>query len=78
MGGDMSSGKALTAKAAAAMILSSITRKSAYSYFPLSLGLGVRISQILPPRLYDRFMERMFRRLPIARVALQPPRPERT
>ncbi len=69
MGADMSNGKALTTAAAAATIVKAIERRSAHVYFPFSLGLSVRISQILPSRLYDRFMERMSRRLPISRLA---------
>ncbi len=78
MGADMSGGKALTAVAAAAMIVKAIERKSAYAYFPLSLGLSVRISRLLPPRLYDRFMDRMSTRLPISRVALPVPGQDRS
>ena len=77
MGTDMSSGRALTAAAAASMIIKAIERKSAYVYFPLSLGVSVRISRLLPPRLYDHFMERMSSRLPISRVALPVPGQDR-
>ncbi len=61
MGADMSNGKAVTAVAAAAMIAKAIERRSAYSHFPWSLGVSVSLSQLLPPRLYDHVMERMFR-----------------
>ena len=67
MGADMSSGKAFTPKAAAARIAKAIERRSSYAYFPRALGLSVRLSHLMPPRLYDRVMGRMFSRFPISR-----------
>ncbi len=64
MGADMSSGKAVTPLVAAARIAKAIERGRSYTYFPAQLGLTVRLSQLLPPRLYDRVMARMFSRLP--------------
>jgi short-subunit dehydrogenase len=78
MGADMSNGKAFTAVAAAAKIVKAIERGSSYSYFPFPLRLGVQISQLLPSRLYDRMMERMFSRFPISRLAIATPRPEKS
>lgn len=72
MGADMSNGKASTAVVAAAEIARAIERRSPYLFFPWSLGLGVRLSQLLPPSLYDRIMERMFGRLPISRAPISP------
>ena len=67
MGADMSSGKAFTPKAAAARIAKAIEGRSSYAYFPRALGLSVRLSHLMPPRLYDRVMGRMFSRFPISR-----------
>jgi short-subunit dehydrogenase len=67
MGADMSSGKAFTPKAAAARIAKAIEARSSYAYFPRALGLSVRLSHLMPPRLYDRVMGRMFSRFPISR-----------
>ena len=67
MGADMSSGKAFTPKAAAARIAKAIERGHSYAYFPRALGLTVRLSRLMPPRLYDRVMGRMFNRFPISR-----------
>jgi short-subunit dehydrogenase len=80
MGADMSNGKALTAVAAAGMIVKAIERRRAYSHFPRSLGLSVSVSQLLPPRVYDHVMERMFNRFPISRLAdpLADPLPQPT
>lgn len=78
MGADMSKGKAVTADAAAALIVKAIGRRSAYSHFPWSVGLGVSLSQFLPPRLYDHVMERMFSRFPISRVAAPLPAPPKS
>jgi len=69
MGADMSRGKAMTAESAATQIIRAIERRRSCSYFPRPLGLGVNLSQILPPRLYDFVMERMFSRFPISRVS---------
>jgi short-subunit dehydrogenase len=76
MGADMSNGNASTPAAAAARIVKAIERRSSYSYFPLTLGLGVHLSQLLPPRLYDQVMGRMFSRLPISRLVDPEPRSE--
>lgn len=62
MGGDMSNGKASTPAAAAARIVKAIEGKRSNAYFPFWLGLSVRISRFMPPRLYDRIVERMFSR----------------
>jgi short-subunit dehydrogenase len=67
MGADMSSGKAFTPIAAAAKIARAIERGHSYAYFPRALGLSVRLSRLMPPRLYDRVMGRMFNRFPISR-----------
>jgi short-subunit dehydrogenase len=67
MGADMSSGKAFTASAAAARIMTALERRSSYVYFPRPLGLSVRLSRFMPPRLYDRVMSRMFSRFSISR-----------
>ncbi len=66
MGADMSRGKALTAGAAAAAIMTGIERKWSYVYLPRSLGVSVRLSQLMPPRLYDRVMSRIFSRFSIS------------
>jgi short-subunit dehydrogenase len=66
MGADMSRGKALTAAAAAAMIMAGIERKRSYIYMPRPLGLSVRLSRLMPPRMYDRVMSRMFSRFSIS------------
>lgn len=70
MGADMSSGKAVTPHVAAARIAKAIERGRSYTHFPVPLGLSVRLSQLLPPRLYDRVMSRMFARLPISHGAV--------
>jgi short-subunit dehydrogenase len=68
MGADMANGKAVTAVAAAAAIVKAIERKRSYAHFPFSLGWGVHLSQLLPPRLYDLMIGRMFSRFPISNV----------
>jgi short-subunit dehydrogenase len=78
MGADMSDGKALTANAAAATIMKGIERKWSYIYLPRSLGLSVRLSRLMPPRLYDRVMSRMFSRFSISRRAGAAPKPDIT
>jgi len=67
MGADMSRGRAFTREAAAATIMNAIERRRAYVYFPRRLGLSVRLSQLMPPRMYDRVMRRMFNRFSISR-----------
>lgn len=67
MGADMSNGKAFTASAAAARIVQGLERRRSYVYFPTPLGLSVRLSRLMPPRLYDRVMSRMFSRFAISR-----------
>lgn len=67
MGADMSGGKAFTSNAAAARIMQGIERRRSYVYFPARLGLSVRLSRFMPPRVYDRIMGRMFSRFPISR-----------
>jgi len=67
MGADMSSGRAFTGEAAAATIMKAIERRRAHVYFPRRLGLSVRLSQLMPPRMYDRVMRRMFSRFSISR-----------
>ena len=66
MGADMSAGKAFTSNAAAARIMKGIERRRSYVYFPGRLGLSVRLSRLMPPRMYDRIMGRMFSRFPIS------------
>jgi short-subunit dehydrogenase len=78
MGADMSRGKALTANAAAATIMKGIERRSSYIYLPRSLGLSVRLSRLMPPRMYDRVMSRIFSRFSISRRAGAAPKPDRT
>jgi short-subunit dehydrogenase len=68
MGADMSAGKAFTASAAAAWIVRGIEQQKSYIYFPRLLGLRVRLSRLMPPRLYDRVMARTFGRFPISRA----------
>ena len=67
MGGDMSSGRAFTGEAAAATIMKAIERRRAHVYFPRPLGLSVRLSRLMPPRIYDAVMRRMFSRFSISR-----------
>ncbi len=67
-GADMSNGKACTTAIAAARIVKAIDNRSARVYFPWALATGVRLSQFLPPVVYDWVMRRTFSRLPIARV----------
>lgn len=74
-GGDMSNGKACTAAVAAARIVKAIEKRSSRLYFPWGLGVGVRLSQLLPPMLYDWVMRRAFGRLPISRGVLTPSNP---
>jgi short-subunit dehydrogenase len=69
MGADMSSGRAFTQEAAAVTIMRAIDRRRSHVYFPLPLGLSVRLSHLMPPRLYDRVMRRLFNRFPISRRA---------
>ena len=78
MGADMARGKALTASAAAATIVTGIERRRSYIYLPWSLGFGARLSRIMPPRLYDRVMSRMFSRFAISRRAGDALKPERS
>ena len=66
MNSDLSGGKAVTATAAAERIMAGLRRQSAYVAFPTPLWLGVRLSQLMPPRLYDRVMARLFGRIAIA------------
>lgn len=69
MGADMSRGKAFTPNAAAARIVQGIERRRSYIYFPRPLGLSARLSQLMPPRMYDRVMTHMFSRFAISRRA---------
>ena len=78
MGADMSSGKAFTPSAAAARIMNGIERRRSYIYFPKGLGFSVRLSQLMPARMYDRVMGRMFSRFPISRRDSAAPAPDRT
>jgi short-subunit dehydrogenase len=66
MGADMSNGKALTAYAAATTIMRGIERGRSYIYLPRPLGLRVRLSRLMPPRMYDQIMRRMFSRFSIS------------
>jgi short-subunit dehydrogenase len=77
MGADMSSGKAFTPIAAAERIVKALERGRSYAFFPQPLGLSVRLSQLMPPRLYDRVMGRMFSRFPISRGAGAAPDPDK-
>lgn len=67
MGADMSAGKAFTSTAAAARIMAGLERRRSYVSFPAPLWLSVRLSQLMPPRFYDRVMGRMFSRFAISR-----------
>jgi short-subunit dehydrogenase len=67
MGSDMSGGRAFTSTAAAERIIAGLKRQRSYVSFPTSLWLSVRLSQLMPPRFYDRVMARMFSRFAIAR-----------
>jgi len=78
MGADMSGGKAFTPNAAAARIVEGLERRSSYIYFPRPLGLSVRLSRLMPPRMYDRVMRRMFSRFSISRRGGAAPIPDRT
>ena len=69
MGADMSRGRALTASAAAATIVTAIDRRRSYIYLPWAIGFSARMSRLMPPRLYDRVMSRMFSRFSISRRA---------
>ena len=73
MGADISSGKAVTPLDAALKIAKAIERGRSYTYFPGPLGLSVRLSALLPPRLYDRVIGKMFSRFPISRGAVPAP-----
>ena len=77
MGADMSNGKAFTPFAAAARIVRAIERKSSHAFFPLPLGVGVQLSKLLPPRLYDVVMGRMFSRFPIGQLAVPAAAPKK-
>ena len=66
MGADMSGGKALTSRAAAARIMAGLERQRSHVSFPTPLWLSVRLSQLMPPRFYDRVMARIFSRFAIA------------
>jgi short-subunit dehydrogenase len=68
MGADMSAGKAVTSKAAAARIMTGLRRQRSYVSFPTPLWWSVHLSRFMPPRLYDRVMARMFSRFAIARL----------
>ncbi len=78
MGADMSRGKALTALAAAVTIMMAIDRRRSYIYLPWTLGFSARMSRLMPPRLYDRVMSRMFSRFSISRRAGAVAKSERT
>jgi short-subunit dehydrogenase len=78
MGADMSGGKAFSPNAAAARIMEGLERRSSYIYFPRALGLSVRLSRLMPPRMYDRVMRRMFSRFSISRRGGAAPIPDRT
>ena len=78
MGADMSNGKALTANAAATTIMKGLERRWSYIYLPRPLGLRVRLSRLMPPRMYDRVMSRMFSRFSISRRVGAAPNPDRT
>jgi short-subunit dehydrogenase len=67
MGSDMSGGKAFTSIAAAERIMAGLKQQRSYVSFPIPLWLSVRLSQLMPPRFYDRVMARMFSRFAIAR-----------
>jgi short-subunit dehydrogenase len=67
MGADMSGGKAFTSTAAAARIMMGLERQRSYISFPTPLWLSVCLSRLMPPRLYDRVMARLFSRFAIAR-----------
>jgi short-subunit dehydrogenase len=67
MGSDMSAGRAFTSTAAAERIMAGLKRRRSYVSFPTQLWLSVRLSQLMPPRFYDRVMARMFSRFAIAR-----------
>ncbi len=67
MGSDMSGGKAVTSIAAAERIVAGLKRQRSYVSFPTQLWLSVRLSQLMPPRLYDRVMARVFSRFTIGR-----------
>ena len=69
MGADMSGGKAFTSTAAAARIMTGLERQRSYVSFPTPLWFSVRLSRLMPPRLYDRVMARLFSRFAIARRA---------
>jgi short-subunit dehydrogenase len=78
MGADMSSGRAFTATDAATRIVEGLEKRRAYIYFPRPLGLSVRLSRLMPARMYDRVMSRMFSRFSISRRAGVAPNPDRT
>ena len=60
-------GKAFTSTAAAARIMTGLERQRSYVSFPTPLWLSVCLSRLMPPRLYDRVMARLFSRFAIAR-----------
>ncbi len=76
MGADMSGGRAFTASAAAVRIVKALERRSSYVYFPRPLGVSVRLSRLMPARMYDRVMTRMFSRFSISRRAGAAPKEE--
>jgi short-subunit dehydrogenase len=76
MGADMSGGRAFTASAAAVRIVKALERRSSYVYFPRPLGVSVRLSRLMPARMYDRVMTRMFSRFSISRRADVAPKEE--
>jgi len=67
MGADMSAGRAFTSTAAAARIRAGLERRRSYISFPTPLWFSVCLSRLMPPRLYDRVMARLFSRFAIAR-----------
>lgn len=72
MGADMSDGRALTVEQAAFRIMRGVRRRHSRIYLPRGLGMAVRLSFLLPPRLYDLIMWRLFSRYPIARPTTVP------
>lgn len=67
MGADMSAGRAFTSAAAAVRIRAGLERQRSYISFPTPLWFSVCLSRLMPPRLYDRVMGRMFSRFTIGR-----------
>jgi short-subunit dehydrogenase len=77
LGADMANGKAVTAPAAARQIVRAIDMRKSYVSFPRTLGMGVHLSRLLPPRVYDLIMERQFARFSMlsAKPILEPEKP---